>query len=837
MANQLSRSYTYDVFISFRGEDTRNGFTGYLWKALKDKGIHTFIHDDQEISKGEQITPSLMKAIEESRIAIIVLSQNYASSFCLDVLVHIVYNFQHSNTPQLILPVFYCIDPSDVGQHHGSYGEAMARYEKRFQNNQDHERLQKWKMALTQVTNLSGWNFNGDGDGYEFQFIDKIVEEVSKKIDRVPLHIADYTVGLVPRLEEVCPLLELESPEVLVVGIYGVGGIGKTTLARALYNMIEHQFEASCFLSNVRESSNRHGLVHLQNMLLSNMLGLKINLGDASEGVSLIKQRLHRKKVLLILDDVDALEQLEGLVGGLDWFGSGSRVIVTTRDRHLLAFHRVEITYEIQELNRVDALELLSHKVFKQGIVDPNYTELLNRVVNYASGLPLALEVIGSSLFGKSVDQWKHALDRFERIPPNDIQSTLRVSFDALDQEEKNIFLDITCCFKGYELADVEDILRARYGHDLKYHIGVLIDKCLLNISSDGKVTPHPLIESMGKEIVREESPKDPGRRSRLWFPEDIVQVLKNNKGSSNIEIIHLDSPLIEYEKEIRWDGEAFKKMPNLKILIIRKCHFSKAPKYLPNSLKVLEWWNYPSEKLPSDFDSKQLVICRLPKLTELLKISHVSPEVSQTSNSGPEVLHTVRKASQIMLQISHRVFQAKTTWRLVGLVSSVVGLFCYALSPSFNRLIGRWKTLQYFLYGVLSFAIVTAILFAEKSSLSTRHVQLKTYTSFLVLMIISVYSFFYDRAVNGKPEILSIVSNAAFALVSLSLHKLINFGFEIGVFSYFLGCFTVQLLTINWKLIFVAVFFGCPLYVMHSSRNSRLELASGGEVIGDQQC
>jgi drug/metabolite transporter (DMT)-like permease len=160
-------------------------------------------------------------------------------------------------------------------------------------------------------------------------------------------------------------------------------------------------------------------------------------------------------------------------------------------------------------------------------------------------------------------------------------------------------------------------------------------------------------------------------------------------------------------------------------------------------------------------------------------------------------VLQNFRKTAQVMLQVSHRVFQDEMTWRLIGLMSSVVGLFCYALSPSFNRLIGRRKAFQFFLYGMLSLAIFTTILFAKQSSLSTRHVQIKTYSSFLVLMIISVYSFFYDRAVNGKPEILSIVSNAAFALVSLSLHRLINFGFEMGVFSYFLGCFAVQLLTI----------------------------------------
>ena len=99
-------------------------------------------------------------------------------------------------------------------------------------------------------------------------------------------------------------------------------------------------------------------------------------------------------------------------------------------------------------------------------------------------------------------------------------------------------------------------------------------------------------------------------------------------KGTNKIEILHLDSPIIQ-DKVINWNGKAFKKMKNLRILIIRKCHFSQAPKYLPESLKVLEWWRYPSEELPSDFDLKKLVICKLPnmefkspELTEFLQAS-----------------------------------------------------------------------------------------------------------------------------------------------------------------------------------------------------------------------
>ncbi|CAI8593654.1 unnamed protein product [Vicia faba] len=722
MANQRS-SFTYDVFITFSGDHTRYGFAGNLWKSLSNRGINTFIDDHEEdLSKGNEIDSTLLNVINDSRIAIIVFSNNYAfSSFSLQLLVYILDSFVLNH--RFIFPVFYDVDPAVVRYQRGTYAEAFSKHEKKFKDKKD--KVKKWRNALYQVANLSGFHYN-HGDGYEFEFIERIVEEVSSKFDLVPVHIANYTVGLESQLEEVCSLLELGSKQVLTVGIYGVGGIGKTVLARAVYNKIGDQFEALCFLANVSENSNLHGLIHLQNRLLSEMVGLKdIQSENASNGVSVIKYRLRRKKVLLILDDVDTLEQLEILVGGLDWFGPGSRVIVTTRDKHLLAFHGFDIIYEVQELNHVDALELLSHRVFKQGTVDPNYTELLSRVVTYASGIPLALEVIGSNLFGKSVDQWQHTLNRLERNPPNNIQNILRIIFNDLDQEEKNVFLDITCCFKGYELTDVEDILHARYGEDVKYHIGALIDKFLIHISLDGKVTPHPLIERTGKEIVHDESPSDPGRRSRLWFQEDIVQVLKNNKGTSNTEIIHLDSTLIENEEAIEWDGEAFEEMPNLRILIIRKCHFSKAPKYLPNSLKVLEWWRYPSEELPSDFDSKKLVICKLPNM------GFMSPDLT----GDPDVSQALDKIARVVLQISHGDFQTETAWRLVGLMSSVVGLSCYALSPSFDRLIGS-------------------------------------------VLILLRQSF--------------------------------------------------QLLTINWMLIFVAIFFGCPLFVMHSSMNSRQEVGTG---------
>jgi hypothetical protein len=161
--SSFSYGFTYDVFLSFRGTDTRYGFTGNLYRALCEGGVHTFI-DDRELHAGDEITPSLVTAIEESRIFIPVFSVNYASSsFCLDELVHIIHCFKTKSC--LVLPIFYDMEPTHVRHQTESYGEAIAKHEKVFQNNKEKysdnmERLHKWKIALNQAANLSGHHFN-----------------------------------------------------------------------------------------------------------------------------------------------------------------------------------------------------------------------------------------------------------------------------------------------------------------------------------------------------------------------------------------------------------------------------------------------------------------------------------------------------------------------------------------------------------------------------------------------------------------------------------------------------------------------------------------------------
>jgi len=366
---------------------------------------------------------------------------------------------------------------------------------------------------------------------YEYEFIAKIVEDISDRISREPLDVAKYPVGLQSRVQHVKGHLDERSDdEVHMVGLYGTGGIGKSTLAKAIYNFIADQFEVLCFLEDVRVNSTSNNLKHLQEKLLLKTVRLDIKLGGVSEGISMIKQRLCRKKILLILDDVDKLDQLEALAGGgLDWFGPGSRVIITTRNKQLLKIHRIESTYAVEGLNETEALELLRWMAFQDN-VPSSHEDILSRALTYVSGLPLAIVIIGSNLFGRSVQDSMSTLDGYEEIPNKEIQRILKVSYDSLEEKEQSVFLDIACCFKGCKWSEVKEILNAHYGHSIVHHVPVLAEKSLMDhLKDDGYVTLHDLIEDMGKEVVRQESPDEPGERSRLWSQDDIVHVLQKN--------------------------------------------------------------------------------------------------------------------------------------------------------------------------------------------------------------------------------------------------------------------------------------------------------------------
>ncbi|XP_020412384.1 TMV resistance protein N isoform X2 [Prunus persica] len=627
-------SWTYDVFLSFRGEDTRTNFTDHLYKALCDKGIYTFI--DRELVRGEEISPALVKAIEESRISVIVFSENYASSrWCLDELVKILQCKQSKQ--QVVLPIFYKVDPSHVRNQESKFGDAFEELiERKFKN--DKEKVLIWREALRQAANLSGHTFK-DGK-YEATFINNIVDGILIQVlSSTYWNVAKYPVEIQSHVQDVKKLLDVGGNGRRMVGIWGTSGIGKTTIAKAIWNAIAHEFEGSCFLPNVRENSMPHGgLIKLQKTLLHKYLGNKLKIQSVDEGIGVIKERLRHKKILLILDDVDHLEQLENLAGD-DWFGEGSRVIITTKNRGLLENHGIELIYKVKKLDYNQALELFSWHAFGRSEPPKDYLELAQRVIAFADGLPLALTILGSHLRNRSIGSWQVILDGYKGEPYTHIERILQKSYDALDDDAKEVFLDIACFFKDASKDVVLQIVP-------KNCIEVLVDKAMITVEWDQRILMHDLLQKLGKDIVHKESPNDPGKRSRLWFYEDVIQVLMESTGTRKIKGIMVKLP---EPAEITLNPECFRNMVNLQIFINHNASLCGDINYLPNALRFIDWPNCQLQSLPSEFHPVRLAVCNMPagRIKRLEKLKIMS-NLTSMNLSGCKFLEKISDLSGI---------------------------------------------------------------------------------------------------------------------------------------------------------------------------------------------
>ncbi|XP_012571759.1 disease resistance protein RPV1-like [Cicer arietinum] len=608
----------FDVFISFRGEDTRKKFTSHLYNAMSKKVI-TFI-DDSELEKGDEISLSLIKSIEESHASIVVFSKDYASSkWCLNELIKILQCKKDQG--QIVIPVFYEVDPSHVRNQIGTYGQAFAKHERDLKHNKD--KLQKWKNALTEAANLAGWH--SQNYRIESNFIEDIVEDVLKKLNRShPFKVNKELVGIEKKYEETKSLLKIGSNDVRTLALWGMGGIGKTTLAKDLYAQLCSQFEHHCFLENVREESTRCGLNAVRNKLFSTLLELRVDAPYVETPIFM--RRLACEKSFIVLDDVATLEQAENLNIDNQCLGQGSRVIITTRDKQICSqFDECEI-YEVKELDHDESLQLFCLKAFGEKRPKVGYEYLSKRAIGYCRGNPLALKVLGAHFRTKSKEAWESELEKLKKIPNGRIHEMLKLSFDDLDRTQQDIFLDIACFFSliGELYGDRETCrdhlvcLLDACNFFATSGIGVLLDKSLITCLDPNFIDMHDLLIEMGLEIIKQESPKDPGRRSRLSDPEEVYDVLKYNKGTEVVEVIILD---ISAVANLYLSSDSFKWMTNLRYLKITNIAFEGKPYsvYLPDGLgwlsdklRYLHWDAFPLESLSSTFCFGRLVILNM---------------------------------------------------------------------------------------------------------------------------------------------------------------------------------------------------------------------------------
>ncbi|CAI0429216.1 unnamed protein product [Linum tenue] len=316
----------YEVFLSFRGPDVRNTFADHLYTSLHRSRIRTF-RDEEELRKGEGIAPSLVQAIPNSKIYVPILTKQYASSkWCLQELAQMVGCWKQKKG-HLILPIFYFVDPRDARHQHGSYQEAFEQHARKHSP----ETVNEWKEALREVGQMKGWHVTeSDSQG---AIIEQIVSEVELHLRGIYALVTDELVGIDSHVEEVMALLNTPSSIGKVVGIHGMGGIGKTSLSKAVYNKIFTQFDRSCFLEDVRETLTKSdGALSLQSKLISSIMKKDNHqVSNVSEGINTIKERVCNHKVLIVIDDIDDRFEFDKIIGNLGDFSFDSRFMFTTR--------------------------------------------------------------------------------------------------------------------------------------------------------------------------------------------------------------------------------------------------------------------------------------------------------------------------------------------------------------------------------------------------------------------------------------------------------------------------------------------------------------------------
>ncbi|ESQ41835.1 hypothetical protein EUTSA_v10012477mg [Eutrema salsugineum] len=601
-SSSLICNWRYQVFPSFCGSDVRQTFLSHVLEELRRRGITPFI--DNEIKRGESIGPELVRAIRESRVAIVVLSRSYASSsWCLDELVEIIKC--REDRQQKVTPVFYQVDPSDVRNQTGDFGKAFEETCKK----KTEEVTQAWRQALKEVANIAGYHSSNWSN--EADLINNIALYVMGVLGMTPSKDFDDFIGIRARTTEIISSLILLPDEVKMFGILGPTGIGKTSTARNFFEQFSAGFQFSAFFKNIRERCARAGYIDdyqsklcLQEELLSKIFKQR-DIEVSHLGVA--REKLGDKKVLVVLDEVDSLWQLDAMAKQPGWFGRGSIIIIISEDRRIFTAQGINQIYEMKLPTWDEALQIFCLYAFGQKYPKDGFEELAWEVSGLAGQLPLGLKVMGSYLRGiLSRDQWIDALPRLRSSLHREIESTLRFSYNVLsDDKDKDLFLYIACFFVGYEVDCVKRCL-ANCGLEVDHGLQNLFDKSLIYITDDEIVEMHILLQQMGREIVKKQSLDEPGKRQFLMDAEEIRDVLEKNTGTGTV----LGITLLDH-REIEISKSAFQGMHNLRFLKVHSDRLRIPPEglnCLPDKLRLIHWKDCRMRFWPSKFSGEFLV-------------------------------------------------------------------------------------------------------------------------------------------------------------------------------------------------------------------------------------
>ncbi|GLJ40674.1 hypothetical protein SUGI_0839870 [Cryptomeria japonica] len=618
----------YDVFINFRGCDVRKTLASTLYRTLCGMGLSVFV--DYEVSEpGDNIAAEIESAILNSSLYVAIFSKNYARSpWCMAELSLIL------QTGKTIIPVFYHVEPSDMRLETGGfYAQAFLGYEgnkKRYSS----EKLQQWRMALHNVSLYPGYLVKTAED--EKKITETIANSIWKTVKMVPLLVARDTFGLDEVVDEFeRSLLEsTRSQKVEIVGIVGIGGSGKTTLAKAIYDRYFTSISRSSFISSVRDAKT--DLRELQKKLLDELRLKYSSFFTVERGRSVLAGCMSDVRVLIVLDDVDRVDQLDDLMPAKETLGSGSLIIVTTRELGVLTSWGISSIYKMGMMRLPHARKLFCRHAFLQPVPLEGFEDLVEKFLSKCNGLPLWVKVLGGDLYDKSKNYWESQLDKITRILPENIRQCLKISYDSLDQEEQEIFLDIACFFIG-EKKSLAIAVWDGSGWNGENSWQVLENKCLVEIDGQNRIRMHDHLRDLGREIAVQHLPH------RLISQGEIADILTPSQEITPIRGImttttqfiassaheefprcssHFQAPFMECV-------ELMKGVSSLKLLAVTENDFTEEFATLSRDLVWLRWFDFKHSNLPSWLSLVNLRVLELfgtSSLNELWKDNTHAP-------------------------------------------------------------------------------------------------------------------------------------------------------------------------------------------------------------------
>ncbi|CAN1233077.1 Disease resistance protein RUN1 [Linum perenne] len=590
----------------------------HVKQAMLDQKIRVFV--DTMLQKTEDVG-ELLEILKRTAVSVVIFSEKFAdSSWCLDEVNTIVQSIEEFN--HKTLPVFYNVDWTTVAGDEwliGSYVRMIAGLK------ESQESKKKWMESLKKVASKAGCTSESIPE--EAALVKNVVSNLLTRLASMSSGIKfNNLVGIESRVSEVKRLLAMDDPNTSrIVGIFQMGGYGKSTLARACYEEMRRRHGQEMkfhFVEKINETSDKtSSITELAEKLYSTLLNEE-HLASGVVNIGFKVERLLRLKVFVVLDDVQSFSQLQELLLDkalklTELFSKGSRIIITTRNQGVLNYAKADM-YRVKPLNDDESLTLFKLHAFEPGFIRDDRVHMSRDVVTYCQGNPLALKVLGCTLLRKDKKYWKSFLGKLGKIQDQKIHSVLRRSYDELGNDDKRLFLDIACFFYGTMRSLLVKYMDSIHP-DSYSRVEDLINKSLLISEGDDKnkgerIVVHDLLREMAWNIVNEEDVI--GKRSRLKDHDDINCLLTQEQGDRETQGIRLDLSIAEV---MHLKANAFKGMHYLRWLDFgwpqsvgsenRKIQLSDGNlNSLPNALRGFNWDHFPCHFLPSGFSPKKLV-------------------------------------------------------------------------------------------------------------------------------------------------------------------------------------------------------------------------------------